>query len=491
MKRLTALLLALLLAGSDLPASAATLLEKFTGQFADQGFKGTVALEATGENTDALGSDAWAWLKAAAPRVTVEAAHSFADKSDGQMSLNVLIDGQPAGRTTLLYNSALMGVSSDFLAGYGEAWYTAARDWNVINLLQGLAHQGSEWPPIWHLLTAAEGAEEAWLQEASQHLVLFETKLGAWLNTYAAVSSVTEGEAAYTQLQWRIPAQDVKAEIKALLADFYANEALLALLRQIATPQEAASYLQPGMQPVFAEWIDRAALEGEIAITRHYNAAGGAVLDEIALPFAQSQRLSSLTITVTPEGEGSAWRFRGALRGGETFDVTCVPGNEEIYAGSVALTLPGKDGGEGKSVAFDYNFTWDGGKEEYSLATDRFLQTMEGTLVIKPRESGLPSQSLALKADFSSASSARSSTHLDAVLTWRDLEGDAALTATLTGRTAAPTAVEKLSDQPRQTRVDQLPGSGLAALAQEWAQHLSAWIRDAAEQLLPKEMPET
>ena len=490
MKRLTALLLALLLAGSVLPASAATLLEKVSGQTKDQGFRGTIVFEASGEATGALSSDAWAWLKAAAPRVTLEGTHSYADKSDGQAVISLLIDGQTAGKTALLYNSSLMGVSSDFLAGYGSAWYTAARDWNLSLLLQGLTQQGNEWPPVWRLLAAAEAADDAWKEEAAQYFVLFETKLGSWLNSYAAVSSVTEGNSALTQLLWQIPAEDVKAEIKALLADFYANDALLAHLRKIAAPQEAASYLQPGMQRIFSDWIDKTALEGEIEITRRYNAAGSAVLDEIRLPFAASQRLTSLTITVTPEGQGSAWRFRGEMQSGESFDIACVPEKESICSGSVALTLPAKDGGEEKTIAFDYNATWDGGKEEYSLATDRFLQTMEGTLVIKPLESGLPSQSLALKAEFSSASSARASTHLDAVLTWRDLEGDAAVTATLAGRTAAPTAVEKLSDQKNQTRLDRMPGSGFAALTEEWAQHAAAWIQDAAELLLPRELPE-
>ena len=490
MKRLIALLLALTLLMSVAPAMAATLLEKFEGQTTEQGFKGTVTFTASGGKTALFGADAWAWVLSAAPRVTLEATHSLMDRVDGQAALNVLIDGKSAGKTSLLYNEALMGVSSDLLAGYDAAWYAAPRDWNLSLLLQGLTQQGSAWPPVWRLIAAVESAPDAWKEKAAQHLVPYETKLGTWLNTYAAVSTVTEENAAYTQLQWVIPAEDVKTGTKALMKDFYADTALLALLGEVATAQEAACYLQPGMGPILSAWVDKIALTGEIEITRRYSAAGDTVLDQVKLPFSESQSLSDLVITVTPEGEGRLWTFKAAARDGAAYSLSCLAAEKEnIYSGAVEVTLPAGDDGKKQTVAFDFNGTWDGGKEEYSLTTDRFEQTMEGSLVIKPRSLDVPSQSLTLKAAFSSASSPRASTRLEAELTWRDLDGDAVLTAALSGRTAAPTEVEKLADKANVQRLDQLPGSGFDALLQEWGAHFSAWLQDAAEQLLPAQLP--
>lgn len=490
MKRLTALLLVLALVLSAAPAMAATLLEKFEGQLTEQGFKGTVAFTASGEKTALFSGDAWAWVLSAAPRITLEATHSLMDRVDGQAALNVLIDGKTAGKTSLLYNQEQMGVSSDLLAGYDAAWYAAPRDWNLSVLLQGLTQQGSAWPPVWRLLTAVESAPDAWKEKAAQHFVSYETKLGTWLNTYAAVSTATEGNVAYTQLQWVIPAEDVKTEIKALMKDFFADAALLSLLREVATPQEAACYLQPGMEPILSSWVDKTALAGKIEITRRYSAAGDTVLDQVKLPFSENQPLSALTVTVTPESDGRLWTLQGAGRDGAEYGVSCLMANKEnIYSGAVDVTLPAGEDGKKKTVAFDFNGTWDGGKEEYSLTTDRFEQTMEGTLVIKPRSLDVPSQSLTLKAAFSSASSPRASTRLEAELTWRDLDGDASVTAALSGRTAAPTEVEKLADKANVQRLDRLPGSGFEALLGEWNAHFSAWLRDAAEQLLPAQLP--
>lgn len=490
MKRLIALTLTLLLALSALPASAATLMEKFVGQLTEQGFKGTVAFTASGEKTALMSADAWAWLRSAAPRVTLETTHSLMDRADGQAAVNLLVDGQTAGRTALLYNEDLMGVSSDLLAGYGEKWYAAGREWNLSLLLQGLTQQGSAWPPVWRLLFAVESAPDAWKEQAQQHLVSFQTKLGAWLNGYAAVSSVTEEGSAFTQLRWVIPAADVKAEIKALMKDFYGNPALLSLLGQVATPQEAACYLQPGMEQILAAWVEKAAVEGNVEITRRYTAAGDTALDQIILPFAESQSLTGLTITVTPDGDGRQWNFQAADREGREFSLTCLAAQDQIYSGAVELILPAQEnGGAPRKIAFDFNATWDGGKEEYSLTADRFEQTMEGSLVIKPRNSEVPNQSVTLKAVFSSASSARASTRLEAEATWRDLDGDAMVTAALSGRTAAPTEVEKLLDQKDILWLDQTPGSEYAALAQEWKARAFAWLQDLAEQLLPTQLP--
>lgn len=503
MKRLTALLLTAALLLLTVSASAAPLTEKFTGQVKAQGFKGTVTFSVTGAETAACSGDEWAWLSSALPRLQIEMRHSFAGRrvqtdgnetetalhGDGQAEMNVLLDEEPLGRTMLLYSDDLAGLSSDFLSGYGETWYTFARDWNPLQLLVNAA-QGSEWPPVWHLLKTAREQPAEWQDQVNQHLVSFQTKLGAWLNAYASASAASDENGAYTQLQWIIPAEDVKQEIKALLTDFFGNDGLLALLRRIATPQEAACYLQSGMAPIFMNWVDRLSLAGQIEITRRYGTAGEALLDEIRLPFAEGMPLSFLTVSVTPGDGGDAWAFRGETEEGASFFVSCLAGAEQIYSGTAEVSLPAADGKEAKQVAFDYNLSWDGGKEVYSLSTDRFEQAVQGTLVLKPHEDGKPAQSLTLKAMLTSASAIRSPVYLNAELTWRDLDGDAAVTATLASRTASPAEVDKIANQKNTVRLDQLQGSNLQTLLDEWRQHASAWLTNAAELLLPKSLLE-
>jgi len=503
MKRLTALLLTAALLLLTVSASAAPLTEKFSGQVKSQGFKGTVTFSVSGAETAAFTADEWAWLTSALPRLQIEMRHSFSGRrvqtganenetelrGDGQADLNVLLDEEPLGRTMLLYSDDLAGLSSDFLSGYGEEWYTFARGWNPAQLLVSAA-QGNDWPPVWHLLQTAGEQPAEWQDQVNQHLVSFQTKLGAWLNAYAAATAASDENGAYTQLQWIIPAEDVKQETKTLLSDFFGNDGLLALLRQIATPQEAACYLQSGMAPIFMNWVDRLSLAGQIEITRRYGTAGEALLDEIRLPFAKGMPLSSLVISVTPGDGGDTWAFRGEREDGASFFVSCLPGAEQIYSGTVEISLPAADGKDAKQIAFDYNLSWDGGKEVYSLSADRFEQAVQATLVLKPHEGGKPAQSLTLKAMMSSASAIRTPVYLNAELTWRDLDGDAAVTATLTSRTASPADVDKLANQKQTVRLDQLQGSDLQALLNEWRQRASAWLTNAAELLLPKSLPE-
>ena len=486
MKRLIALLAALMMLCAAVPGLAATktLLEKFEGQFVEQGFKGTVTFSAAGEGGQALSGDVWAWLKSAAPRVSLELVHSFVNRADGQADIKLLIDGQEEGKTTFLYNDSLMAFTSDILSGYGEAWYAAQRSWGGAALLHAAAADSGAWPPIWRLLLAVEGASPAWKQKASQHFVQFETRIGTWINQYAQLSTVTDGGVTYTQLQCRIPGEDAKKEIQGLLGELYANAGLLSLLREIATEEEAAAYLQPGLSQGLTRLVEKVELAGEIEILRRYDAKGTLVLDRVTLPFAKGQRLTSLVLSVIPSAKGQQWSLVGQGAQGEDIDIAFTQTGEGTYAGAVALMLPQQDG-ERRKIAFDYTLTWDGGKEEYSLTTDRAVQTVKGELTIKPQE-GAPF-TLALEASFASSSLERSATRLEAALTWR--EGDAALTAALSGRTAAPGEVIRVDSLDAPERLDRLDAQARSGLLEQWRQKAAGWMMDVSERLLPDALP--
>ena len=492
MKRLIALLLAALLLLAAIPALAADypIEEKFYRQMQESAYRGTITFSVHGSVTDAVDRGTWNAIRTVLPRMTVEMDHSL-NRGEGQATLSLLMDGQAVGKTTLLYHDTLMGISSDLLAG-SDTYYTAARDWDITQLVQTVIQYDSAWPPLWRVLLAILNAPKEWQDRAQPYLAPYETKLGIWMNGYAATSSGSLDGVPYTELACSIPGQAVKTEIKQLLVDFYGNAELLALLREAVTAQEAAAYLQPAMMNSFFSMLDALELRGNVEIVRRYDAQGKTLLDQISLPFAESQSLSALTVSRTAVEAGDRWAFTGRTRNGMDFDVSCIASEEMIFTGEVTLMMPeGEDTSfvvsdtalPRRVIAFDYNFSWDPGEEKYTLATDRFERTLQGTLLIRPAEGqSIPTQSLALEITFSSGSSQRSATQLNGTLTWHDLDSDASITATLSSRTAAPFAISTL-DNVVGMRVDLLSGDTLSAVIQSWRDNLSTNLSNLISQL--------
>ena len=118
MKRMIALLLALLLAIGCVAAGAEdyTLAQKLYRQTTESAFRGTVTFQVDGVREGAE----WALLKMLAPKLTLEAEHSYY-RGEGQATLRLLMDGQDAGTTSLIYNDELMGLRSGLLSD-ADAW---------------------------------------------------------------------------------------------------------------------------------------------------------------------------------------------------------------------------------------------------------------------------------------------------------------------------------------------------------------------------------
>lgn len=495
MKRLLALVLAalMLFGASGALAADYPIEEKFYRQMLESAYRGTITFSVSGNETAAIPPATFLMLKSLAPRITLEGDHSFM-RGEGQATLRLMLDGQSAGETSLLYNGSLMGLSSDLLAGK-DVYYTAAQGWDPSAMLSFL-QDASSWPALWPAFLMSQSLPQEWHAKLGAHLLPYETKLGVWVNGYAQLSSGTEEQVAYTQLHCRIPTQALKIQIKQMLIDFYEDQELISLLKELFTPEQAAAYLQPSMQQAFFSMLDQLKMDGEIEILRRYDTMGNALIDSISLPFPENAPLKALTIAVSPQDAGRQWQFKGQCQDGTDFDISCVVGEEMIYTGSVQLLLPARENTDSfvvdeaatnrQTIAFDYNLIWEPGEEIYTLATDRCTRLIQGSLVLKPRENAaMPTQSLTLKVDFSSGSSQRSATHLNASLTWRDLDSDASVTAALQSKTAAPFAVESLDQAGSAMRLDLMNEQSYAAILEYWGQRVSAW----AEGLLLKLMP--
>ena len=491
MKRGIAMLLAALLLLTAMPALAEdyTLAEKFYQQAVkESAYKGNITLSVSGTRTSAIDTAVWLVLKSLAPKLSISVEHATTPyKDEGQATVTLTLDGKTSSKLTYLYDEQLMAFSGTFLGG-DSAYYSAARSWNLTELLEGFMSDDLTWPPVWQMILSVENAPEEWKARAQSRISVYETKLGLWMNGYAKFSTGREGDTMYSQLACTIPAQAVKAEIKQLMVDFYNDPELLTLLREVVSARVAAAYLQPSMMNALFSMLDSVQLNGDVEVVRRYDATGSALLDKVSLPFGGGSMLSALTVSCAYQDGGQNWRLTGGLNDGTEFDVTCLITEETIFTGSVKLVTPEEessgfvvsDTAAQKVIAFDYNLNWEPGEDVYTLATDRFSRDIRGSLLIKPKEGDLPEQSLTLEMNMSSGSSKRSATQLNGTLTWRDMESGASISAILTSRTTAPFAYTTPSTLTGAMRIDLLNGDTLAALVQSWAQRAQNYFSSLA-----------
>ncbi len=492
MKRWIAFALALLMALSAAAAFAEddTLMDKLYKQaMKESAYRGTVAFSVLGDGSSAIPEETWTLLKALLPRLTVTLEHSTQrNRDEGEAAVTLAVEGQPAHKLSFLYDEKLTGVSGDLLDP--ETVYTAARTWSWTHLFASASQDGSAWPPLWQMLLNVLNAPDSWKERAKPRLEKYETQIAEWMNAFASVATGMEGGKPYSELGCKIPAREVKEEIKTLLKEFYQDQELLNLLKEVVTAQEAAAYLQPAALDSLTVLVDRIKMEGSVEIARRHDSSGTALLDRISFPFAQDALFTRLAFSVTPSEGGQEWRVTGAAKDGGEFDISCEQTASGTFTGSVALLVPVRqesasfvvDDGtpELKPVGFDYSLTWDQGEEAYSLADDKTTQVIRGSLMIRPRgESDIPMQVFSLKATLSSGSSKQSATHLDGNFSWMDMNSGAAITAQLTSRTVSPFAYTAVSEAENAVRVDQMTGQERADLLEKWTAQLTQFFASA------------
>ncbi len=492
MKRGIALLLAALLALTAAASALAeeyTLAEKFYQQAVkESAFRGTVTLSVSGTGTRAMDASLWTALKNLAPRVSLSLEHATTPyKDEGQATMTLTLDGAPSAKLTYMYDEQLMAFGGTVLGG-DNVYYSAARDWDLNEIWEGLLSDGNAWPPIWKLILAVEKAPEEWKTRAESRIGIYKTKLSLWLSGYTQFSTGRDGDTMYSQMTCAIPAQALKAEIKSLMVDFYSDTELLTLLKEVASPREAAAYLQPSVMDTLFSVLDSLQLNGDVEVIQRYNISGSPLMIQLSMPFGEDTALSRLAVSCAYGEDGQNWRFTGGLNSGAEFDVSCLITDESIYTGRVKLILPEEDEGSFvvsdqtalNTIAFDFNLSWEPGEDVYTLSTDRFFREIKGSLLIRPLEGDLPDQSLTLEATLSSGSAKRSATQLNGSLTWRDLESGASASMILTSKTASPFAYTAPSSLTGAMRVDLLSANALNAVVQSWVQRAQTYFASLA-----------
>ncbi|MBQ8081733.1 MAG: hypothetical protein IJ240_07515 [Clostridia bacterium] len=267
-------------------------------------------------------------------------------------------------------------------------------------------------------------------------------------------------------------------EAKQLLVDLYADQELLALLREVLTMEEQAAYLQPTMLLSFLSMLDKVQLSGNVTVRRQFDSATGAFLHEsVYLPFAEGFPVSEVTLVHLPQETGDGYQVSGALKAGLTpwsagsitFDVTAVSGGEGIWSGDVRVTIPGSTDAEllepipDQAFAFSYNLDIPEPVVNNDVYGGRFEKTYAATLLIRPEEgSGL--SPLSVKAGaviYSKSSSVGSVTYLESTLDVTDMDTSSVLHLSFDGKTATGWTPLYLAEAPANAlRVDLLDANG-------------------------------
>src|SRR5665811_1067661 len=153
---------------------------------------------------------------------------------------------------------------------FGAARYASSKGDGIIASL--LIGQPGRWPGMERILYTLATADNAWNFRAEAALKPYSDKLSLWLQAYTTITS-TENATGQTVTgnTVSVPAEELKREMKQLLATIYQDTTLLTLLKEQLTAREAAAYLQPSMLPALSAAIDALPITQTLTVTRTYD----------------------------------------------------------------------------------------------------------------------------------------------------------------------------------------------------------------------------
>ena len=310
MKRTIALLLSALLALSASSAFASevmTLDEKLALQLQNgSGLTVTADFSASSDlNLSVLDEQMNTLLKAllSGSRLDIKSVQGAGSGNRGKEDMTLTLSRAGTPLADLRHTSD--GVLESFTSSlFGGKSYASARGDGL--LLDLLMDRGTAWPGLERAIYAVYGADLEWRKQADAQLKAVSDKLSLWLQGYTRVSTERDAQNQLITVNTiTIPMADLKARMKTLLADLYANRTLSGLLREVMTAAESAAYLEPSMLQGFSAAIDRLPVSGNVSISRRYNAAGRTLLDDMTLPMGGTRGVESLHYRMEAAGSDS------------------------------------------------------------------------------------------------------------------------------------------------------------------------------------------
>ncbi|MGN0973042.1 MAG: hypothetical protein ACI4OY_13875, partial [Aristaeellaceae bacterium] len=363
MKRFWCLMLCLALTLTSACALAAddyTLPEKLQMQIEfGNGVKGAVLLTASGEGALTQALSALNGTEIQIRAITLDGTY--------QTSFYALDGEQQVGLTQLYGDVDRLYLRSELLPDLLLS-YPLGENW-----LERLMGRGEDANPTWYsaagnLLSLTDAAwEEAW----APALQPYTTALELWLSAYASEPVVNQGEQGETLMtvRYAVPVEDVKAEIKALLAQALSDETLMALLRAQVTEEQAAVYLTPGLLYYYEAVMDALPLSGEITMERDLSTRGETISTAVSLPLPAGSRWQEMSLeqsggdtTLTLAGDENSLTL--VLKTASATEASAV------YNGLVRLE---PQEGKGYAIAFNlkkvFSHTVDDDTREHDVTT--------------------------------------------------------------------------------------------------------------------------
>lgn len=301
----------------------------------------------------------------------------------------------------------------------------------------------------------SEGWESEWLPA----LEPYENALELWLTDYAAQPSIhrTENGSSSMTLRYDIPADALKAAIKATMNQALKDHTLMTLLDAVLSPEQQAVYANPDLGYFYDAVIDALPLEGSLTLERTLSTLGDMLSTTLTMPLPDNDRdWSTLTYEFTPRE--SSLTLTGAF---QTVTLvireTASMSDRTVWNGALRY-LPV----EGTPIAASYSLS-----KQFSTSTDDDNRTHEQTqwqLRINPDLSHLAEDdptradypdfeeiSITLNAHYSSKSQYNDPTTLEA--TFSAELPSLTLDAAMTFKTSSPWV---LSDLPTNATTDQI-----------------------------------
>lgn len=489
MKRLTSLLLAVLLLLVNLTVLAAeyTLDEKLFKQVKDgSGLKVTLKTTKTGGRFTILNPEANTLVSTllSGTELSLRYLRGVGTmKGQQETELLLLRNGQPLGDLRLIKDSLFEQLTSSFL---GTSRYVDRRDGGALMAL--LTGQDPTWPPLEGVLLKLNTAESTWQGLVANKLDMYSTKLSLWLQGYTITATQRD---AQNQLQTRVtvtvPVQQLIPQIKQLLLDMYSDAELLALLAQEMNAREVAAWLQPGMMNGFFQSLDQLPLTGSLVSERLLDAQGQIVENRLTLPMGGARGLSRILYAYTMKTTGAQTSLtleylpkntqntRGAVtalmfEGGQT------AGTEEFsYMGTLSLqpeaasdafTVDTAEGDVPASV-YSFNLLYAPSEEVVDQAAGSSTRDFELMLRLTPQgDTTLTPQVIKANMSMQSRLNSRSATYFTGTLLWQDEGTRAQVQADISGNSAPPWTIAPI-DPAGSVRVDSLNSAQLVNLSRQ------------------------
>lgn len=303
-----------------------TMAEKLMKQLdAGSGFVGTLTLTATaaeGRESDAFSTVKpialdWTYIKASG-----DAAAGVPDDMRLKFTLNAS-DYQHGSAELSLQNGALY-LQSSLL---GDGWYRVEKE----TLLAALGDAG-----VTDTLSAATAALQtgglmggtlSFLKNMAFYLIganttgmsdalqQYTTKIDFWLEGYrnsVQMTNLTDGTSVM-DISYTIPAAAVKAQLKQLLIDLMNDTTLLPELQSLMSPDQAALFLTPSLQPYYFYAVDGLPLEGELTVNREVSFLGDTVALSVVMPLYDSQS-GAMTLSYTRKQSTESEPYENSLQ---------------------------------------------------------------------------------------------------------------------------------------------------------------------------------